>query len=95
MIVVGLLARNIEINGQALYDIRMNLSPKTAVMLRNFCLIFIMMRCGLQMNATSIKRRKAIIMMIAFVPSTVEMCMMAYVANAILSYPWGWAFLAG
>ena len=95
MLIVGLVARNLEINGQPLYDIETNLSPRSAVMLRNFSIVFIMMRCGLQMNATDIKRRKAIILMIAFVPSSVEMCVVAFFGANILWYPWPWAFLAG
>ncbi|XP_076756610.1 sodium/hydrogen exchanger 9B2 [Xylocopa sonorina] len=90
MLVAGLIVRN-----SGLYDIRENLGLATTSKIRTFCLTFIMIRAGLQLSTTSLKSHPIFIIILAVLPCSVELLVLAMCSRYVLSYHWDLSFMAG
>ncbi|CAL7942774.1 unnamed protein product [Xylocopa violacea] len=90
MLIAGLIVRN-----SGLYDIRENLGLATTSKIRTFCLTFIMIRAGLQLSTTSLKTHPIFIIILAVLPSSVELLVLAICCRYLLSYHWDLSFIAG
>lgn len=90
MLLAGLIVRN-----SGLYDIHEELGVATVSKIRTFCLTFIVIRAGLQLSSMSLKRHPMLLAMLAIIPCSVEMLVLAICCKYILLYPWDWSFMAG
>ncbi|KAK2575867.1 hypothetical protein KPH14_007239 [Odynerus spinipes] len=93
--VFGMLLAGIIIRNTNLYDIRQEFGSRTIGKIRTFCITFIMIRAGLQLTTTPIRRYPFFVTILALVPCTVEMFTVACCAVYILGYPWKWALMTG
>ncbi|XP_076683997.1 sodium/hydrogen exchanger 9B1 isoform X2 [Andrena cerasifolii] len=90
MLLAGLIVRN-----SGLYDIHEELGAATISKIRTFCLTFIVIRAGLQLSSTSLKRYPLFLAMLAIIPCSIEMLALTICCKYILLYPWDWSFMAG
>nr|XP_031830195.1 sodium/hydrogen exchanger 9B1-like [Nomia melanderi] len=90
MLLAGLIVRN-----SGLYNIYEDLGLATISKIRTFCLTFIMIRAGLQLSITNLRKYSTFLMILAFIPSTVEVLVLALCCNTMLGYPWNWSFMTG
>ncbi|KAL2720053.1 sodium/hydrogen exchanger 9B1-like [Vespula squamosa] len=90
MLLAGIIVRNTDF-----YNIRQELGIRTLAKIRTFCLTFIMLRAGLQLTTTPIRRHPVFVVILAILPCTMEMFTLAICAKYILNYPWNWAFMTG
>ncbi|XP_017756000.1 PREDICTED: sodium/hydrogen exchanger 9B1-like [Eufriesea mexicana] len=90
MLVAGLIVRN-----SGLYNIHEELGEVTTSKIRTFCLTFIMIRAGLQLSTTSLKEHPIFILILAIVPCSIEMLVLAIYCKYILSYHWDWSIMTG
>ncbi|XP_076235687.1 sodium/hydrogen exchanger 9B1 [Calliopsis andreniformis] len=93
--VVGMLLAGVIVRNTGLYDIHEELGVANTSKIRTFCLTFIVMRAGLQLSTTSLRRHPLFIMIVAILPCTVELFVLAIIFKYILQYPWDWAFMTG
>ncbi|XP_043497108.1 sodium/hydrogen exchanger 9B1-like [Polistes fuscatus] len=93
--VFGMLLAGIIVRNTNFYNIRQEFSIRTIAKIRTFCLTFIMIRAGLQLTTTPIRRNPLFIMILAILPCTIEMLILAICTKYILDYPWNWAFMTG
>ncbi|XP_043686655.1 sodium/hydrogen exchanger 9B1-like [Vespula pensylvanica] len=93
--VFGMLLAGIIVRNTNFYDIRQELGLKTLAKIRTLCLTFIMIRAGLQLTTTPIRRHPVFVAILAVLPCTMEMFILAICAKYILNYPWNWAFMTG
>lgn len=93
--VFGMLLAGIIVRNTNFYDIRRELGMRTLAKIRTFCLAFIMIRAGLQLTTTPIRRHPLFVAILAILPCTIEMFILAICAKYILNYPWNWAFMTG
>ncbi|XP_015601943.2 sodium/hydrogen exchanger 9B1 isoform X2 [Cephus cinctus] len=90
MLLAGIIVRNAD-----LYDIHEALGTTTSAKIRIFCLSFIMLRAGLNLNTTPLRQHPVFVLVLAVLPCTVEMVVVALCSRVILDYPWDWAFMNG
>ncbi|XP_015437461.1 PREDICTED: mitochondrial sodium/hydrogen exchanger 9B2-like [Dufourea novaeangliae] len=90
MLLAGLIVRNF-----GLYDIHEDLGVAVTSKIRTFCLTFIMIRAGLQLSITSLGKHPIFLIILAILPCSAEMCVLAVCCRIILSYPWDWSFMTG
>lgn len=107
MLLVGMIARNVHLNGKPLYQVGPSiehatlrhhraqhrhhdsrdhletLGYTTAGNLRSFCLTFVMMRAGLQIDARKLARHRRTICRLGIVPGSIECIVVAIAA-------WNW-----
>ncbi|XP_014599976.1 PREDICTED: sodium/hydrogen exchanger 9B1-like [Polistes canadensis] len=93
--VFGMLLAGIIVRNTNFYNIRQEFGIRTIAKIRTFCLTFIMIRAGLQLTTTPIRRHPLFVMILAIVPCTIEMLILAICTKYILDYPWNWAFMTG
>ncbi|XP_068985754.1 sodium/hydrogen exchanger 9B1-like [Bombus flavifrons] len=93
--VFGMLVAGIIVRNSGLYNIHEELGAVTTSKIRTFCLTFIMIRAGLQLSTTSLGKHTIFIMMLAIVPSSIEVLVLSICCRYILSYHWDWSFMAG
>lgn len=90
MLVVGIMLRNI--NGIAVAkDIDHNL----ASLIRSIALVIILIRGGLSLDPTALRKLKFGIMRLAFLPCLFEGIIEGLVGHFLLDIPWLWSFLLG
>ncbi|XP_048509078.1 sodium/hydrogen exchanger 9B1-like [Athalia rosae] len=90
MLVAGVIARN-----SGLYNIRDTMSPRAMGAVRNFCLTFVMVRSGIQLNTTPLRSHPVFLLILALLPCTLEMFVVTFCFKGLLDFPWDWAFLGG
>ncbi|XP_016922409.1 sodium/hydrogen exchanger 9B1 isoform X3 [Apis cerana] len=90
MLIAGLIVRN-----SGLYNIREELGIRTTTKIRTFCVTFIMIRFGLQLSFTSITKNTMFIIILAIVPSSIEILMITVYCRFILLFHWDWSFMTG
>ncbi|XP_076377878.1 sodium/hydrogen exchanger 9B1 [Megalopta genalis] len=93
--VFGMLLAGLIIRNSGLYNIHEDLGTIATSKIRTFCLTFIMIRCGLQVSMTSLKRYTVFMMLLAVIPCTVELVILGICCRTILGYPWDWSFMVG
>ncbi|XP_076300528.1 sodium/hydrogen exchanger 9B2-like isoform X2 [Lasioglossum baleicum] len=91
----GMLLGGMIIRNTGIYNIHRDFDVVATSKLRTFCLTFIMIRVGLQLSLTNLKRYSMFLVMLALVPSTVELIILSICCRTILGYPWDWAFMVG
>lgn len=90
MLVAGIIARN-----SGLYNIRDTISSQAMGSIRNFCLTFVMVRSGIQLNTTPLRTHPISLIVLALLPCTIEMVVLTFCFKGFLGFPWDWAFLGG
>lgn len=90
MLLAGIILRNTDI-----YNIYDELGPGTTSKIRTFCLTFIMVRAGLQLTTTALRAHPMFVIILAFVPCTVEMLTVSVLCRYLLEFPWNWSFMTG
>lgn len=90
MLITGVIARNTGI-----YNIRDTMSSSVMGTIRNFCLTFVMVRSGVQLNTTPLRSHPIFLIVLALIPCTVEMFVVTLYFKLFLQFPWDWAFLGG
>nr|XP_033337795.1 sodium/hydrogen exchanger 9B1-like [Megalopta genalis] len=93
--VFGMLLAGLIIRNSGLYNIHEDLGTIATSKIRTFCLTFIMIRCGLQVSMTSLKRYTVFMVLLAVIPCTVELVILGICCRTILGYPWDWSFMVG
>ncbi|XP_036407743.1 sodium/hydrogen exchanger 9B2-like [Megalops cyprinoides] len=90
MLLAGLLLRNIPvINGTVNIDVRWSAG------LRNIALAIILTRAGLGLDASALKKLKAVCLRVAVGPCSIEACTVAVVSHFLMALPWIWGFILG
>ncbi|XP_031771562.1 sodium/hydrogen exchanger 9B1-like isoform X4 [Apis florea] len=90
MLIAGLIVRN-----SGLYNICEELGVTTTAKIRTFCVTFIMIRFGLQLSFTSLTKNTMFIIILAIVPSSIEILTTTVYCRFILSFHWDWSFMTG
>ncbi|XP_078040755.1 sodium/hydrogen exchanger 9B2 [Augochlora pura] len=93
--VFGMLLAGLIIRNSGLYNIHEDLGTNATSKIRTFCLTFIMIRCGLQLSMTSLKRYTVFLVLLAIIPCTIELIVLGICCRTILGYPWDWSFMVG
>ncbi|XP_076653046.1 sodium/hydrogen exchanger 9B1 [Halictus rubicundus] len=93
--VFGMLLGGMIIRNSGVYDIHHDLDAITTSKIRTFCVTFIMIRVGLQVSMTSLKRYSTFLVTLALIPSSVELFVLSICCKTILDYPWDWSFMVG
>ncbi|RLU22459.1 hypothetical protein DMN91_004737 [Ooceraea biroi] len=90
MLLAGIILRNTDI-----YNIHDELGPGTTSKIRTFCLTFIMVRAGLQLTTTALRAHPMFVIILAFIPCTIEMLIVSILCRYFLEFPWNWSFMTG
>ncbi|XP_051154107.1 sodium/hydrogen exchanger 9B1-like isoform X2 [Leptopilina boulardi] len=67
----------------------------TTAKIRTFCMAFITLRIGFQLTTSPLREHPFFLMILAFVPCTMEVLAVGVCGKFILQLPWNWSFLAG
>ncbi|XP_065175967.1 uncharacterized protein LOC135805795 isoform X1 [Sycon ciliatum] len=76
-------------------ELTSNLRSSWSSALRSVALVIILVRAGLGLNPSVLKRAKFVIMRLAFLPCLVEASVDAVLANLLLDFPWAWGYMLG
>ena len=90
MLIVGFMLRNIPV-----INFAADITPSWSAALRNIALVVILVKAGLGINAAALKRLSGVCFRLAIFPCTLEACIVAAVAHALLDFAWDWAFMLG
>lgn len=93
--VFGMLLAGILFRNAGIYDIQEKIGIGPTAKIRTFCLTFVTLRAGLQLTTTPLRNHPVFLLVLAVIPSTVEMVVVAVCSRYVLHYPWDWAFLTG
>ncbi|KAF7687059.1 sodium/hydrogen exchanger 9B2 isoform X2 [Silurus meridionalis] len=90
MLLAGVLLRNIPVVTEAVYiDFRWSAS------LRNMALAVILTRAGLGLDASALKKLKAVCVRVAVGPCLIETSTVALLSHFLMGLPWIWGFILG
>ncbi|MCJ8748982.1 hypothetical protein PDJAM_G00170930 [Pangasius djambal] len=90
MLLAGVLLRNIPVVTEAVYiDFRWSAS------LRNIALAVILTRAGLGLDASALKKLKAVCVRVAVGPCLIESSTVALLSHFLMGLPWIWGFILG
>ncbi|XP_035283537.1 sodium/hydrogen exchanger 9B2 [Anguilla anguilla] len=90
MLLAGILLRNIPVVTDAVHiDVRWSSA------LRNIALAIILTRAGLGLNASALKKLKAVCLRVAVGPCSLEACTVAVLSHLMMGLPWIWSFILG
>ncbi|KAF4071312.1 hypothetical protein AMELA_G00271770 [Ameiurus melas] len=90
MLLAGVLLRNIPVVTEAVYiDFRWSAS------LRNSALAVILTRAGLGLDASALKKLKAVCVRVAAGPCLIESSTVALLSHFLMGLPWIWGFILG
>ena len=90
MIIAGFVLENAPY-----VNVARNIEPAWSSALRNVALIIIMIRAGLGLDTAVIWRMSRSVVLMAFVPSTVESLIGGVAAHFLLKLDWIWSFCLG
>ncbi|XP_053335538.1 sodium/hydrogen exchanger 9B2 [Clarias gariepinus] len=90
MLVAGLLLRNIPVVTEAVY-----INFKWSTSLRNIALAVILTRAGLGLDASALKKLKAVCVRVAVGPCLIEASTVALLSHFLMGLPWIWGFILG
>ncbi|KAJ8416581.1 hypothetical protein AAFF_G00358690 [Aldrovandia affinis] len=90
MLLAGLLLRNVPVVTEAVHiDVRWSAA------MRNIALAIILTRAGLGLNASALKKLKAVCLRVAVGPCSIEACTVALISHFLMDLPWIWSFILG
>lgn len=90
MLLAGVLLRNIPVVTEAVYiDFRWSAS------LRNGALAVILTRAGLGLDASALRKLKAVCVRVAAGPCLIESSTVALLSHFLMGLPWIWGFILG
>ncbi|XP_043465121.1 sodium/hydrogen exchanger 9B1-like [Leptopilina heterotoma] len=92
--VFGMLMAGIIIRNTHLFNMKEEFGAADAK-IRTFCMAFITLRIGLQITTSPIREHPYFLMVLAFLPCTMEVLGVGVCVKFLLQMPWNWAFLAG
>jgi len=90
MLVAGLIMRNTD-----LYNIAEEFGVGTTAKIRLVCQTFLMIRAGLRLTTTALRAHPIFLILLALVPCSLEMFIVALLCRFVLDFPWNWAFMTG
>ncbi|GCB80723.1 hypothetical protein scyTo_0016362 [Scyliorhinus torazame] len=90
MLLAGFVLRNIPVVSDAIY-----IDYKWSSSLRSIALAIILTRAGLGLDATALRKLKAVCLRLAFAPCLSEACVCAVLGHYLLHLPWSWSFILG
>lgn len=90
MLAVGIIIRNVP-------GIRFgeDLNGNVSSSLRQIALVVILIRAGLGLDPTALRKLSTVVIRLAFGPCLVEAIVIAVTSHFILNFPWSWGFLLG
>ncbi|XP_020352644.1 sodium/hydrogen exchanger 9B2 [Oncorhynchus kisutch] len=90
MLLTGFLLRNIPVVTDAVYiDFRWSAS------LRNIALAVILVRAGLGLDGSALKKLSMVCARVGMGPCIIEACTVAIVSHFLMGLPWNWGFILG
>ncbi|XP_068613035.1 sodium/hydrogen exchanger 9B2-like [Brachionichthys hirsutus] len=90
MLLMGFLLRNIPVVTDGVYiDFRWSAS------LRNIALAVILVRAGLGLDPTALRKLKSVCIRLAAGPCIIEACTAALISHFLMGLPWVWGFILG
>lgn len=90
MLIAGFLYRNFLF--PHFYD---DLSVRWMSTLRGAALVVILLKAGLGLDAEKLKKLKAVVLQLAFIPCIIETISVAVTSHFFIQLPWTWAMLLG
>ena len=90
MLIVGFLLKNIPV-----INFAANIYPSWSAALRNIALVVILVKAGIGINASALKRLSGVCFRLTVFPCTLEACLVACIGYALLDFSWDWAFMLG
>ncbi|XP_072051345.1 sodium/hydrogen exchanger 9B2-like [Amphiura filiformis] len=90
MLIAGFLLKNIPV-----INVAADIYPSWSMALRNIALVVILVKAGIGINATALKRLSGVCFRLAVFPCTLEACLVAAMAYGIIDFAWDWAFMLG
>uniref|UniRef100_A0A8C9SLP1 Cation/H+ exchanger transmembrane domain-containing protein n=1 Tax=Scleropages formosus TaxID=113540 RepID=A0A8C9SLP1_SCLFO len=90
MLLAGFVLRNVPYITSAVY-----IDQNWSAALRNIALAIILTRAGLGLDASALRKLKAVCLRVAVGPCMVEACTVALVSHFLMDLPWIWAFILG
>uniref|UniRef100_A0A8D0CDQ2 Cation/H+ exchanger transmembrane domain-containing protein n=1 Tax=Scleropages formosus TaxID=113540 RepID=A0A8D0CDQ2_SCLFO len=90
MLLAGVLLRNVPVVTDAVF-----VEPRWSAALRNVALAVILTRAGLGLDASALKKLKAVCVRVAVGPCTVEASTVAVASHFLMGLPWIWGFILG
>ncbi|KAG7314219.1 hypothetical protein KOW79_022715 [Hemibagrus wyckioides] len=90
MLLAGVLLRNIPVVTEAVY-----INYRWSASLRNIALAVILTRAGLGLDASALKKLKAVCVRVAMGPCLVEASTVALLSHFLMELPWIWGFILG
>ena len=90
MLVIGFMLRNVPY-----INIAKDINKDWSSSLRSIALVVILIRSGLGLDISALKRLKFTVLRLAFGPCLAEAVTVAIVAHFLLGIPWMWAFQLG
>ena len=90
MIVAGFILRNVP--G---IDFVRDINPAWSSTIRNIALVIVLIRGGLSLNPRQLKRLKLALLLLAFLPCTLEGAIDGVVGTFYLMMPWQYGFMLG
>ncbi|KAB5518283.1 hypothetical protein PHYPO_G00163960 [Pangasianodon hypophthalmus] len=90
MLLAGVLLRNIPVVTAAVY-----INFRWSASLRNIALAVILTRAGLGLDASALKKLKAVCVRVAVGPCLIESSTVALLSHFLMGLPWIWGFILG
>ena len=90
MILAGFILRNVPA-----IDFVRDISPKWSSVIRNIALVIVLLRGGLSLNPSQLKRLKLAVVLLGLLPCVMEGGLDGLIAFFWLRMPWQWALLLG
>ncbi|XP_070544797.1 sodium/hydrogen exchanger 9B2-like [Ptychodera flava] len=90
MLIVGVALRNIPY-----INVAKDITPEWSIALRNVAFTVILIRAGLGLDASALKKLKVVCLCLASIPCLMECLTVAILGFLLLGFPWDWAFILG
>jgi hypothetical protein len=90
MLISGFTLRNVP-----RIDVASNIHPLWSSTIRNFCLVVVLIRGGLSLDAHQLKRLKLAVFLLAMIPCICEGAADGLVSTFLLPLPWKWGLMLG
>ena len=90
MLIAGFILRNVPYT-----DFAADINPMWSSTIRNICLVVVLIRGGLSLDAHQLKRLKVAVFLLAIVPCVCEGAVDGAIATIFLPLPWKWGLMLG
>jgi NhaP-type Na+/H+ or K+/H+ antiporter len=90
MLIVGILMKNVPYIDFARY-----LDDSWASALRSVALTIILLRAGLGLDPSALRKMSGLVIRLTLFPGLAEMVVVAILSNLVLGFPWMWGFMLG